>query len=126
MEPTTENIWYLLSAATDAQAYARVGALCQANDAYRDEYLPGLEGSDVEQELPFPHAQQVLETVRSIGEQRPDLWQGGKISSSAVRDAMDKVGVAADSMAAAWQQYREAITDLDKAVSDENPVMGAP
>ena len=123
MEPTTENIWYLFSSATDELAYARVGALCQANDTYRHGYLNGLEGGDVEQTLPFPDAEQVLETVRVIGEQRPDLWQSGNISSPTVNEAMGEVNAAADRMVAAWQQYRAAITALGKAVSDENPVM---
>ena len=96
LNPTTENIWYVFTAAGDEAITAHIAALCEANRNYLTQYLDGREGPDVEEALPFPHAGRVLETIRRIREQRPDLWQHDNALSQPVRDATDAVRDASD------------------------------
>ena len=120
MEPNTENIWYIFTAAGDEAITAHIAALVMANEQYQAQYLEGRHGPDVEDALPFPHAEQVLETIRNIREQRADLWQQGNAQSQPVQDAMGNVQTAADELRRAWTTYQDAILVLGHTVANEN------
>ena len=125
LNPTTENIWYVFTAAGDEAITAHIAALCKANGNYRTQYLDGRKEPDVEEALPFPHAGRVLETIRRIREQRADLWQQGNTQSQPVQDAMAGVWDAGDQILKGWTDYKKAVTALGEAIEGENQVMGA-